>query len=229
MDRARAGEHDRAQRRHGPMRLAGIALAVIGAGCSSAASKAVAPTTVPTTAPLAPEAAGSLGGPLPTGPAPPPTTGSLGHPSSNAATRGPGVSATHDPATPDCPSVDVSATAATDRATYADGTPVAVTVSVLNSSSTMCQFHPTLIGGGVVIQTSVGNPVWAPRPPATPAPYYRMAPQQSVVVVSVAWDQRTCPSPCTGTGGARPTRGSYRALPQVSGVATVKPAPFTLT
>lgn len=233
MDRVRDGEHDRAHRRRRRARLAWIALAVIGAGCSSAASKSasktVAPAIVPTTAPLAPEAAGSLGGPLPTGPAPPPTTGALGHAPSTAAARGPGVSATHDPATPDCPSVDLTATAATDRAAYPDGTPVAITVSVLNSNASVCQFHPSLIGGGVAVQTSVGNPVWSPRPPATPPPYYRMAPQQTVVVVSVSWDQRMCPPPCTGSGGARPTRGSYRALPQVSGVATVKPAPFTLT
>lgn len=139
------------------------------------------------------------------------------------------MSATRDPATPDCPAVDLTASAATDHATYADATPVLVTVSVRNANAAICQFHPAFVTGGVAVQTSVGNPVWVPRPASAPPPYYRLAPQQSVVVVSVTWDQHMCPPPCTGPEGQRPTRGSYRALPQVSGVATVKPAPFTLT
>lgn len=213
-------------------RLAAVALAMIGAGCSSSTSHSAVRTTLvpPTEPPLQAGPVGSLGGPLPTGPAPPPTTGSLGAPPSSGGSQAPGVSSTHDPATPDCPAGDLTASAATDHPKYPAGVPVGIAITVTNSGPALCQFHPALVGGGVLVQTSVGNNVWGPRPSSNaPAEYYRLSPDQGVVVLALSWDQRMCAPPCTGAEGARPTHGSYRVLPRVSNVATVKPAPFTLT
>ena len=209
-------------------------LSLIGAGCSSATSRRPAPTTVPPTeVPITAAPIGSLGSPLPTGPAAPPTTSSLDRPVTTTTTPAPGpaVSATHDPATPDCPALNLSAAASTDHPSYPSGATVVISVSVLNNGPALCQFRAAPVNGGVVVQQSAGRPVWQPRQGESTAPpsYYRLTPRQPAVVLTLSWDQGSCPPPCTGPEGSRLNPGSYRAVPQISGVASVHPAPFTLT
>ncbi|GAC1538494.1 MAG: hypothetical protein NVS3B12_23690 [Acidimicrobiales bacterium] len=235
------GEFNRVQRRRVARVLAGAVVAGLAAGCSSPGSHRISPVIVaPTTtdAPIPEQALKSLGPRLTSGPPAPPTTSSLNRPAPTAS-KGPtaAVSQTHDPATPDCPAGDLTASAATDQPSYADGATVTITVAVSNAGAGVCQYQPAISDGGAIVQTATSGgvaarTVWEARrtgATAPAAPYYRLEPGQKVTVVSVTWDQRSCPPPCTGPEGDRPPRGSYRAVPQLSGMGTVRFATFALT
>lgn len=235
------GEFDRVPSGLVSLAFVGAAVAGLVSGCSSPGSHRISPvTTAPTTtdAPIPEQALKSLGPRLPSGPPAPPTTSSLNRPPPTAS-KGPvaAVSQTHDPATPDCPAGDLTAAATTNQPSYADGPPVTITVAVSNGGAGVCQYQPAISGGGAIVQTATSGgatarTVWESRrtgATAPAAPYYRLVPGQKVTVVSVAWDQRSCPPPCTGPEGDRPPRGSYRAVPQLSGMGTVRYATFALT
>lgn len=243
------GECDRATLRMGSVMLAGTIVAVFGSACSPSTQRGSAPVTIgPTTtgAPIPDAALKSLGPRLPVGPPAPPTTNSLNRPPATSS-KGPAapVSQTHDPATPDCPAGDLTAASATDQPSYADGATVTIAVTVTNGGASTCQYQPAVSGGGAIVQTasasgggsaggtgSAPRTIWEPRRSGASvpaAPFYRLTSGQKINVVSVTWDQRSCPPPCTGSAGDRPPRGSYRAVPQLSGMGTVRSATFALT
>ena len=236
------GQSDRGTRATVSVALAGAVVAGLLGGCSSSSSSrsTAVPIEATTEVTIAQAALKSLGPRLPTGPPAPPTTNPLNRPPSTAS-KAPAaaVSQTHDPATPDCPAGDLTAASATDQPSYADGAIVTITVAVTNGGAATCQYQPAISGGGAIVQTANtastgGAPrtIWEPRrtgSAAPSAPFYRLTPGQKVSVISVTWDQRSCPPPCTGPEGDRPPRGAYRAVPQLSGMGAVRSATFALT
>ena len=193
-------------------------------------SAAAQPATARATAPDNSSSTGNQAG-TPNGQ---PSQGSQGSPGSQSPGGQPGPSPqTAAPvASSQCASSDLSYTTVTDRASYARGQQVAISLVVTNHANRPCD-APSVCGVGpwASIVNRTGNVVWRSNPIAVactnppPAPP-RLAPGQSTSYGAGTWDQSTCTS--SACPGPLASPGTYRAIAH-RGSTSATATRFTLT
>jgi len=180
-------------------------------------------TTGTTEAVVAPETASS------TPPSPPPSSTT---PSSAPTTTRPRFTTTTAPTRTtttapdgDCPSSALSTSTVTDKASYAAGTTVTITIRVTNRSDQPCD-RPFACMSRVASVVDASNAlVWdQPHGPPGACAFFQptpLAPGETYDYATVAWDQHSCTDSCaddfsgqTSEGAQVPT-GTYRAVGHV--------------
>lgn len=148
---------------------------------------------------------------------------------------------TTPPTTVPPPCADLTTTTASDKALYAPGATVTITVTVRNSGAQVCRIatpYPMTFASTIKIASRAsGKVVWAPVASAAgvlalPQPI-DLAPGASYQWTTAQWDQHSCTNPCNRNGigeGAVVPAGDYTAQPNdgLTPPSPATPATFTL-
>ena len=132
-----------------------------------------------------------------------------------------------------CTDADLDYSTITDKAAYAKGDTVTISLVVRNRSSHSCE-GPGRCGVGpwAAVEDSAGTQVWRNNPIAVsctnpPPPPPRLDPGQSTTYQAGSWNQKVCPNQGSTCSNKQASSGSYRAIAH-RGSVTAAAASFTL-